>query len=81
MLFRSHFCRYGKGEIYGLDHDPQRFEQSWLRPKTTIRGLYLTGQDVVTCGVSGAMLGGLLTAVQLGGLKGLGLARRMLGGG
>lgn len=80
-LSTAHFCRYGKGEIYGLDHDPQRFEQSWLRPKTTIRGLYLTGQDVVTCGVSGAMLGGLLTAVQLGGLKGLGLARRMLGGG
>lgn len=80
-LSTAHFCRYGRGEIYGLDHDPERFEQSWLRPKTTIRGLYLTGQDVVTCGVAGAMLGGLLTAVQLGGLKGWALARRILGGG
>jgi phytoene dehydrogenase-like protein len=76
-LSTDYFCRYRKGEIYGLAHTPQRFEQDWLKPKTDIRGLYLTGQDVVTCGVVGAMVGGLLTAISLGGLKGLGLARRM----
>ena len=26
---------------YGIGHDPQRFKQSWLKPKTTIKGLYL----------------------------------------
>ena len=76
-LSTDYFCRYDKGEIYGLDHDPQRFEQDWLKPKTDIHGLYLTGQDVITCGVVGAMVGGLLTAVQLGGIKGMLLAKKM----
>ena len=73
------FCRYPRGEIYGLDHDPERFAQDWLRPKTEIPGLYLAGQDVVSCGVVGAMVGGLLAAVQLGGLNGWRLARKMFG--
>jgi all-trans-retinol 13,14-reductase len=76
-LSTNYFCRYKHGEIYGIDHTPQRFEQDWLKPKTDIPGLYLTGQDVLTCGVVGAMVGGLLTAIQLGGLKGLQLARKM----
>lgn len=76
-LSTDFFCRYQQGEIYGLDHSPQRFEQEWLKPKTTIKGLYLTGQDVLTCGVVGAMVAGFITAVQLGGIKGLNLARHM----
>ena len=72
------FCRYPRGEIYGLDHDPQRFEQDWLRPKTDIPGLYLAGQDVMTCGVVGAMIGGLLAAVKTGGPRAWLLARRLL---
>lgn len=61
-LSTRHFTAYGHGEIYGLSHDPQRFEQRFLRPKTALRGLYLTGQDIVTCGVGGALLSGFLTA-------------------
>jgi len=76
-LSTDYFCRYRQGEIYGIDHTPERFEQDWLKPKTDIPGLWLTGQDVLTCGVVGAMVGGLLTAIQLGGLKGLQLARKM----
>jgi len=76
-LSTDYFCRYKHGEIYGIDHTPQRFEQDWLRPKTEIPGLWLTGQDVLTCGVVGAMVGGLLTAIQLGGWKGMKLARKM----
>jgi len=76
-LSTDYFCRYKHGEIYGLDHTPQRFEQDWLKPKTEIPGLYLTGQDIVSCGVVGAMVGGLLTAIQLGGLKGMKLAKNM----
>lgn len=50
-----------RGEIYGLDHDVQRFKQDWLHPITPIKGLYLTGQDVVSAGVGGALVGGLMT--------------------
>ncbi|MAA65875.1 MAG: FAD-dependent oxidoreductase [Alteromonadaceae bacterium] len=71
------FCRYSRGEIYGLDHTPERFDQTWLRPKTRIPGLYLTGQDILTCGVVGAMIGGLVTTLSIQGVKGAGLAKRI----
>ena len=61
-LTTRHFSNHATGEIYGLDHTPQRFEQRWLRPRTPIPGLYLTGQDIATCGVAGALMGGVLTA-------------------
>ena len=79
-LSTDYFCRYNEGEIYGLDHTPSRFEQDWLKPKTQIPGLYLTGQDIMTCGVAGAMIGGLITTVSLSGWKGLGLAKKMFVG-
>lgn len=59
-LSTRHFCNYDQGEIYGLDHVPQRFAQSWLRPKTPIDNLYLGGQDAFVAGVVGAMTGGLM---------------------
>jgi len=61
-LTTQHFSNYTTGELYGLDHTPQRFEQRWLRPRTRIPGLYLTGQDVSTCGVAGALMGGVVAA-------------------
>lgn len=61
-LTTKHFCNYEFGEIYGLDHTPIRFQQELLRPQTPIRGLYLTGQDIATCGVAGALMGGVLSA-------------------
>ena len=74
-LSTDFFCFYQRGEMYGLNHDPQRFEQDWLRPKTRIGGLYLTGQDILSCGVSSAMFAGLLTATSVLGLRGVGLLR------
>ncbi|MCO1335493.1 NAD(P)/FAD-dependent oxidoreductase [Microbulbifer sp. OS29] len=68
-LSTDYFCFYPRGEIYGLDHDPSRFEQSWLRPESRIKGLYLTGQDVMSCGVAGAMISGMLTAQSIIGLR------------
>lgn len=49
------------GEIYGLDHDVQRLRQDWLHPVSPVKGLYLTGQDVLSAGVAGALMGGFLT--------------------
>ena len=64
-LTTKHFTNYTKGQIYGLDHTPQRFEQRFLRTTTPIKGLYLTGQDVATCGVGSAALAGTLTAASV----------------
>ena len=61
-LTTRHFSNHGQGEIYGIDHTPQRFRQRFLTPATPVRGLFLTGQDIVTCGVGGALMGGVLTA-------------------
>lgn len=64
-LSTKHFVNYEKGEIYGLDHSPARFRQTELRPKTPIKNLYLTGQDIVTVGIGGALMSGLLTAAHV----------------
>lgn len=61
-LSTARFTGFQRGEIYGLAHTPARFAQSWLRPRTPISGLYLTGADVVSAGVGGALFGGVLTA-------------------
>ena len=61
-LSTKHFTAYQTGEIYGIAHTPERFDQKFLKPRTPLKGLWLTGQDVVTCGVGGALLSGFLTA-------------------
>ena len=53
---------YQQGEMYGLSGTPDRFRLRCLTPKTPIRELYLTGQDVTSLGVTGALFGGVLTA-------------------
>lgn len=56
------FLGYDKGEIYGVNHTPSRFRQKWLRPHTPVKQLYLTGQDIVTDGVGGALMSGVVTS-------------------
>eukprot|EP01064_Diplonema_japonicum_P003415 TRINITY_DN12202_c0_g1_i1.p1 TRINITY_DN12202_c0_g1~~TRINITY_DN12202_c0_g1_i1.p1 ORF type:complete len:609 (+),score=241.60 TRINITY_DN12202_c0_g1_i1:46-1872(+) len=54
-----------KGEIYGLDHDPKRFTPEAmiaLRPETPIPGLFLTGQDILSAGFAGALVGGIIAS-------------------
>jgi all-trans-retinol 13,14-reductase len=58
----DHFCRPASGSIYGLEPVPARFQNRWLRPRTPIRDLFLSGSDVASVGVIGAMMGGLLCA-------------------
>jgi len=57
-----HFAGHPTGEIYGLAHTPARFEQRWLRPSTPVPGLFLTGADVASAGVAGALSGAALAA-------------------
>jgi all-trans-retinol 13,14-reductase len=63
------FGGYHHGELYGLAHTPERMQQKWLRPQTRIPGLWLTGQDVLTCGVTGAMMAGMLTTMSMVGTR------------
>ena len=54
-------ANYPEGEMYGIEHTPERFRQRWLRPQTDIKKLFLTGQDMLTVGVTSAMLSGFIT--------------------
>ncbi len=66
-LSTRHFSNYPEGEIYGLNHSPMRFRQPWLRPHTPIKNLFLTGQDIVSDGIGGALMAGVLTASAITG--------------
>lgn len=61
-LSTTEFSGYASGEVYGLEHSPVRFDQSWLRAGMPVRGLYLTGQDILFCGVVSALMSGVMTA-------------------
>jgi all-trans-retinol 13,14-reductase len=61
-LSTRHFAAHPHGEVYGLAHDPARFRRAWLRPRTPVRGLFLTGADVATAGIGGALMGAVMCA-------------------
>ena len=54
-----------QGRFYGLDGTPERVLSDALRAKTPIKGLYLSGQDVVSQGIQGALWGGILSAASV----------------
>lgn len=64
-LTTKHFSNYQSGEIYGLEHTPERFDMKWLRPRTPIKNLYLTGQDTVAVGIASALFSGVLTSIAI----------------
>lgn len=66
-LTTQHFVNYKSGEVYGLNHGPSRFRQPFLKPRTPITNFYLTGQDIVTAGVGGALFSGVLTSMAMTG--------------
>jgi all-trans-retinol 13,14-reductase len=61
-LSTRHFMNYGQGEIYGLSATPARYGLRELGARTPVRGLLLTGQDVASLGVAGALFGGVVSA-------------------
>jgi phytoene dehydrogenase-like protein len=54
-----------RGASYGLEVSPRRFLSGSLNVRTPIHRLYLTGQDVTSPGVTGAMMGGVLAAASI----------------
>lgn len=71
-LTMENFTSKLKGRMYGLAHTPQRFSSDWIKPQTPFKGLYITGGDICTTGVVGAMMGGVATASVLDGTFGFG---------
>ena len=64
-LTNRYYIAAPRGEIYGIDHHVDRFSPRAavkLRPDTSIPGLFLTGQDILSCGFAGAMSSGVITA-------------------
>jgi len=67
----GHWLSSDEGAAVGLDHTPARFTD-WdviqhLNMKTGVPGLWLTGQDTVTCGQPIVQAAGLITALRVGG--------------
>ena len=71
----EHFANHDQGMIYGQLSNPDRlFRDSWS-VGTSLPGLFLTGADVGSPGVDGAMMAGVMTAARL--LGPLGMPRLM----
>jgi phytoene dehydrogenase-like protein len=61
-LSTEYFTGHRDGEIYGLPLTSQKIRQDWLRARTPVRNLFLTGSDTGTHGIVGAMMSGVITA-------------------
>ncbi|BBM82003.1 phytoene desaturase family protein [Candidatus Uabimicrobium amorphum] len=72
----THYTRAAKGAIYGIEPTPQRYANPWLKPRTPLKNFYLSGSDVSTVGVIGAMVGGVLTALAVEPWKTMAFIRR-----
>lgn len=64
-LTAQYFTRAEAGAIYGLEASPERFTNAALRTRTPFKGFYMSGVDVASLGVVGAMTSGCLTAATL----------------
>lgn len=75
----EYFASHPRGSIYGVACTPERFvaaEAPWCNPVSPFENLYLTGADVSSPGIAGAMMGAIATLSNLpGGFKLLDLMR------
>lgn len=62
-LSNNYYLGVNHGEVYGLTHSLDRVwkHRDALSCDTGIDGLYLTGQDLMTAGVSAALMAGVMT--------------------
>jgi all-trans-retinol 13,14-reductase len=70
-LTLAHFIGTRSGGCYGLAVTRERLKARWLGVRTPLKGLLLTGSDVGSPGVAGAMMGGVLSAARVLGPTGM----------
>jgi all-trans-retinol 13,14-reductase len=59
------FTGHEKGGFYGVETTPRRMLSDALNARTPVPGLFLTGQDVMTPGIAGALAGGMFGAAAI----------------
>ncbi len=64
-LATAAFTRHEKGGFYGLETTPRRMLSDALSARTPVPGLFLSGQDVLTPGIAGALSGGMFSAAAI----------------
>ncbi|MGH8550646.1 MAG: phytoene desaturase family protein [Methylococcales bacterium] len=62
-LSTADFTGHRDGCIYGLPGTPEKLAAGWLRTRTPVKNLYLTGSDTAGHGIVGALMGGILTTL------------------
>jgi all-trans-retinol 13,14-reductase len=59
------FTGHEMGGFYGIETTPRRMLSDALSVRTPVPGLYLSGQDVMSPGIAGALVGGMLSAAAI----------------
>ena len=55
--------------MLALDHYVDRFKKPFLHPITPVKNLFMTGSDIMTAGVGGALMAGMMTTCAMQGRK------------
>ena len=64
-LATASFTGHEKGGFYGVETTPRRMLSDALNARTPVPGLFLSGQDVMSPGIAGALSGGMFGAAAI----------------
>ncbi|WP_432695575.1 phytoene desaturase family protein [Marinobacterium sp. YM272] len=59
------FTGHDKGAFYGVETTPRRILSDAFNARTPVPGLFLSGQDVMSPGIAGALAGGMFSAAAI----------------